>query len=52
MGHQVNLQLGSSINDVIRGGVALIVVGILAFASLYAINKVLQATGLPHWSIK
>jgi ABC-type Co2+ transport system permease subunit len=52
MGYQVNLQLSGSINEVIRGGVALIIVGILAFASLFAINKVLQVAGLPHWSIK
>lgn len=46
------MEVKSSVKEVMEGGVALLLVGALAFIAIYAINTVLKASGLPHWSIQ
>jgi hypothetical protein len=51
MGHQM-IEMKGSTKEVMEGGIALLLVGALAFVAIYAINTVLKVSGLPHWSIQ
>ena len=48
----MKIALKGSITDVMEGGVALLIVGVLAFVAIFAINGTLKIAGLPHWSIE